>query len=567
MSYMRPYRKECVLAPLFKLLEALLELFVPLVVASIIDVGISGGDVPYILKMCLLLVALAILGLLVSITAQYFSARAASLYSRDVKAALFRKIESLGKADLDKVGEATLITRMTSDMNLLQNGVNMTLRLLLRSPFVVFGAAIMAFTVNVKAALVFAVTIPLLALAVVIFMSISLPRFKKVQALLDKVLSRTRENLVGVRVIRAFALEESEEKAFREENRSLYLMQLAASRISILTNPVTSAIINLSIIALLYYGAINVNAGSLSQGELVALINYMNQILVELIKLANLIITITKAINSGYRISDVFRIKSSIGYGSSLRDDSSDVAISFENVSFSYSEGAKDALSDISFTLKKGEVLGVIGGTGSGKSTLSALIARLYDARAGEIRLFGKDIREYGEDALSDTVSVVLQKARLFKGTIRSNLQFVKKDASEEEMMRALEIARAKEFVDKKGLDATVEALGRNLSGGQRQRLSIARAVLKGSAIMVLDDSSSALDYKTESELRAELSKLDSTLVIISQRASSMLHADKIIVLDDGKISAIGTHDELLKSSSIYSEIYYTQFEKEVRSV
>ena len=567
MSYMRPYRKECVLAPLFKLLEALLELFVPLVVASIIDVGISGGDVPYILKMCLLLVALAILGLSVSITAQYFSARAASLYSRDVKAALFRKIESLGKADLDKVGEATLITRMTSDMNLLQNGVNMTLRLLLRSPFVVFGAAIMAFTVNVKAALVFAVTIPLLALAVVIFMSISLPRFKKVQALLDKVLSRTRENLVGVRVIRAFALEESEEKAFREENRSLYLMQLAASRLSILTNPVTSAIINLSIIALLYYGAINVNAGSLSQGELVALINYMNQILVELIKLANLIITITKAINSGYRISDVFRLKSSIGYGSSLRDDSSDVAISFENVSFSYSEGAKDALSDISFTLKKGEVLGVIGGTGSGKSTLSALIARLYDARAGEIRLFGKDIREYGEDALSDTVSVVLQKARLFKGTIRSNLQFVKKDASEEEMMRALEIARAKEFVDKKGLDATVEALGRNLSGGQRQRLSIARAVLKGSAIMVLDDSSSALDYKTESELRAELSKLDSTLVIISQRASSMLHADKIIVLDDGKISAIGTHDELLKSSSIYSEIYYTQFEKEVRSV
>ena len=567
MSYMRPYRKECVLAPLFKLLEALLELFVPLVVASIIDVGISGGDVPYILKMCLLLVALAILGLSVSITAQYFSARAASLYSRDVKAALFRKIESLGKADLDKVGEATLITRMTSDMNLLQNGVNMTLRLLLRSPFVVFGAAIMAFTVNVKAALVFAVTIPLLALAVVIFMSISLPRFKKVQALLDKVLSRTRENLVGVRVIRAFALEESEEKAFREENRSLYLMQLAASRISILTNPVTSAIINLSIIALLYYGAINVNAGSLSQGELVALINYMNQILVELIKLANLIITITKPINSGYRISDVFRLKSSIGYGSSVRDDSSDVAISFENVSFSYSEGAKDALSDISFTLKKGEVLGVIGGTGSGKSTLSALIARLYDARAGEIRLFGKDIREYGEDALSDTVSVVLQKARLFKGTIRSNLQFVKKDASEEEMMRALEIARAKEFVDKKGLDATVEALGRNLSGGQRQRLSIARAVLKGSAIMVLDDSSSALDYKTESELRAELSKLDSTLVIISQRASSMLHADKIIVLDDGKISAIGTHDELLKSSSIYSEIYYTQFEKEVRSV
>ena len=563
---MKPYRKECVLAPLFKLLEALLELFVPLVVASIIDYGIRNNDVPYILRMCLLLAALAALGLSVSITAQYFSAKAASLYSRDVKAALFRKIESLGKADLDKVGEATLITRMTSDMNLVQNGVNMTLRLLLRSPFVVFGAAIMAFTVDVRSAMVFAVTIPLLALSVALFMALSLPRFKKVQALLDKVLSRTRENLVGVRVLRAFALEEAEEKAFREENGALYRMQVAASKISILTNPVTSAIINLSIIALLYFGAINVDTGSLSQGELVALINYMNQILVELIKLANLIITITKALNSAGRISSVLSLESSLEYGKEstlLSDD----AIAFSHVSFAYSSGAKDALSDIDFTVKKGEVLGVIGGTGSGKSTLCALISRLYDVKEGEVRLFGRNVKDYSEEALSDIVTVVLQKARLFKGTIRSNLQFVKKDASEEEMMRALEIARAKEFVDKKGLDATVEALGRNLSGGQRQRLSIARAVLKGSAIMVLDDSSSALDYKTESELRAELSKLDSTLVIISQRASSMLHADKIIVLDDGKISAIGTHDELLKSSSIYSEIYYTQFEKEVRSV
>lgn len=563
---MKPYRKECVLAPLFKLLEALLELFVPLVVASIIDYGIRNNDVPYILRMCLLLAALAALGLSVSITAQYFSAKAASLYSRDVKAALFRKIESLGKADLDKVGEATLITRMTSDMNLVQNGVNMTLRLLLRSPFVVFGAAIMAFTVDVRSAMVFAVTIPLLALSVALFMALSLPRFKKVQALLDKVLSRTRENLVGVRVLRAFALEEAEEKAFREENGALYRMQVAASKISILTNPVTSAIINLSIIALLYFGAINVDTGSFSQGELVALINYMNQILVELIKLANLIITITKALNSAGRISSVLSLESSLEYGKEstlLSDD----AIAFDHVSFAYSSGAKDALSDIDFTVKKGEVLGVIGGTGSGKSTLCALISRLYDVKEGEVRLFGRNVKDYSEEALSDIVTVVLQKARLFKGTIRSNLLFSKKDATDDEMMRSLEIARAKEFVDKKGLDAPVEALGKNLSGGQRQRLSIARAVLKGARILVLDDSSSALDYKTESELRAELSKLDSTLVIVSQRASSMLHADKILVLDDGRIVACGRHEELLKSCPIYSEIYYTQFEKEEKSV
>lgn len=563
---MKPYRKECVLAPLFKLLEALLELFVPLVVASIIDYGIRNNDVPYILRMCLLLAALAALGLSVSITAQYFSAKAASLYSRDVKAALFRKIESLGKADLDNVGEATLITRMTSDMNLVQNGVNMTLRLLLRSPFVVFGAAIMAFTVDVRSAMVFAVTIPLLALSVALFMALSLPRFKKVQALLDKVLSRTRENLVGVRVLRAFALEETEEKAFREENGALYRMQVAASKISILTNPVTSAIINLSIITLLYFGAINVDTGSLSQGELVALINYMNQILVELIKLANLIITITKALNSAGRISSVLSLESSLEYGKEstlLSDD----AIAFDHVSFAYSSGAKDALSDIDFTVKKGEVLGVIGGTGSGKSTLCALISRLYDVKEGEVRLFGRNVKDYSEEALSDIVTVVLQKARLFKGTIRSNLLFSKKDATDDEMMRSLEIARAKEFVDKKGLGAPVEALGKNLSGGQRQRLSIARAVLKGARILVLDDSSSALDYKTESELRAELSKLDSTLVIVSQRASSMLHADKILVLDDGRIVACGRHEELLKSCPIYSEIYYTQFEKEEKSV
>ena len=563
---MKPYGKECVLAPLFKLSEALLELFVPLVVASIIDYGISNNDVPYILRMCLLLVLLALLGLSVSITAQYFSAKAASFYSRDVKAALFRKIESLSKVDLDKVGEATLITRMTSDMNLLQTGVNMTLRLLLRSPFVVFGAAIMAFTVNVRSALIFAVTIPLLTLAIVIFMCISLPRFKVVQARLDRILSRTRENLVGVRVMRAFALEEAEEDAFKKENESLYLMQIAASKISVLTNPVTSMIINLSIIALLYFGAINVNIGSLSQGELVALVNYMNQILVELVKLANLIITITKAINSGNRISAVFHLESSITFGNQEDVAQTDDAIVFDNVSFSYSEGAKDALSNVSFSLKKGQTLGIIGGTGSGKSTLAALLTRLYDVKSGEIRLFGKDIRSYSEKALSETVSMALQKARLFKGSIRSNLLFVKEDADSEDIDNALKVARAKEFVDKKGLDAPVEALGKNFSGGQRQRLSVARAVLKGARILVLDDSSSALDYKTESEMRRELGSLDSTLVIISQRASSMLHADKIIVLDDGHIAAVGNHEQLLASSPLYSEIYYTQFEKEEKN-
>lgn len=566
LSYMKPYGKECVLAPLFKLSEALLELFVPLVVASIIDYGISNNDVPYILRMCLLLVLLALLGLSVSITAQYFSAKAASFYSRDVKAALFRKIESLSKVDLDRVGEATLITRMTSDMNLLQTGVNMTLRLLLRSPFVVFGAAIMAFTVNVRSALIFAVTIPLLTLAIVIFMCISLPRFKVVQARLDRILSRTRENLVGVRVMRAFALEEAEEDAFKKENESLYLMQIAASKISVLTNPVTSMIINLSIIALLYFGAINVNIGSLSQGELVALVNYMNQILVELVKLANLIITITKAINSGNRISAVFHLESSITFGNQEDVAQTDDAIVFDNVSFSYSEGAKDALSNVSFSLKKGQTLGIIGGTGSGKSTLAALLTRLYDVKSGEIRLFGKDIRTYSEKALSETVSMALQKARLFKGSIRSNLLFVKEDADSEDIDKALKVARAKEFVDKKGLDAPVEALGKNFSGGQRQRLSVARAVLKGARILVLDDSSSALDYKTESEMRRELGSLDSTLVIISQRASSMLHADKIIVLDDGHIAAVGNHEQLLASSPLYSEIYYTQFEKEERN-
>lgn len=563
---MKPYGKECVLAPLFKLSEALLELFVPLVVASIIDYGISNNDVPYILRMCLLLVLLALLGLSVSITAQYFSAKAASFYSRDVKAALFRKIESLSKVDLDRVGEATLITRMTSDMNLLQTGVNMTLRLLLRSPFVVFGAAIMAFTVNVRSALIFAVTIPLLTLAIVIFMCISLPRFKVVQARLDRILSRTRENLVGVRVMRAFALEEAEEDAFKKENESLYLMQIAASKISVLTNPVTSMIINLSIIALLYFGAINVNIGSLSQGELVALVNYMNQILVELVKLANLIITITKAINSGNRISAVFHLESSITFGNQEDVAQTDDAIVFDNVSFSYSEGAKDALSNVSFSLKKGQTLGIIGGTGSGKSTLAALLTRLYDVKSGEIRLFGKDIRTYSEKALSETVSMALQKARLFKGSIRSNLLFVKEDADSEDIDKALKVARAKEFVDKKGLDAPVEALGKNFSGGQRQRLSVARVVLKGARILVLDDSSSALDYKTESEMRKELGSLDSTLVIISQRASSMLHADKIIVLDDGHIAAVGNHEQLLASSPLYSEIYYTQFEKEERN-
>ncbi len=565
-SYMKPYWKSCTLAPLFKLLEALLELFVPLVVASIIDYGIYNNDIPYIARMCSLLVLLALLGLAVSVTAQYFSAKVASLYSRDVKKSLFKKIESLSKADLDKVGQATLITRMTSDMNLLQSGVNMTLRLALRSPFVVFGAAIMAFTVNARASVIFAIAIPILSLIVTILMAISLPRFKRVQGMLDGVLSRTRENLVGVRVIRAFTLDKREKEEFRKENESLYLMQIAASKISVLTNPLTSAVINLSIIALLYYGAVNVNIGSLTQGELVALINYMNQILVELIKLANLIITITKAINSGYRISDVFKLKSSIEYGA-LDDSDSDDAIVFDHVSFAYSENAKPALSDISFTVKKGETVGIIGGTGSGKSTLASLIARLYEAKSGSVMLFGAPVKDYSEKGLSDAVCVVSQTSRLFKGTIRSNMNFIKDDAGEQDIERALETARAKDFVSSKGLDSNVESLGKNFSGGQRQRLSIARGILKGSKILILDDSSSALDYKTEKELRAEMGKIESTLIIISQRASSMLNADKIIVLEGGRIAAMGRHDEIMQTSEIYRDIYYTQFEKESKSV
>lgn len=563
IKYLKPYKKECVLAPLFKLLEALLELFVPLVIANIIDVGIANKDGSYILRMCLLLIFIAFVGLSVSITAQYFSAKAASYFSKDVKSALFSKILSFSRKDAEKSGESTLITRLTSDVNLVQNALNMTLRLALRSPFVVFGAAIAAFTVDREGALIFAVAIPLLTFFVVLFMSLSMPLFKRSQAKLDEVVSSTRENLEGLRVIRAFSLEEDEKKRFKVKNDSLFNLQIAASKISALTNPVTSAIINISIIALLYFGSIEVNVGTLSQGELVALINYMSQILAELIKLANLVITISKGLSSANRIEELFKTESSMSYGSETEmDENSEYALVFNNVSFSYRGDEKYALKNISFKLKDGESLGIIGQTGSGKSTLASLIARLYDASSGEILLYGKDIKSYSKEELTKIISYAMQKSRLFKGSIESNLLLVKEEATDDEINNAINTARAKEFVDKKGLASSVSSLGKNLSGGQKQRMNIARSVLKDFKILILDDSSSALDYKTESELKKELEKLKRTMVVISQRASSVINADKILVLENGEIRAQGTSEELLASSDIYREIYYTQFEK-----
>lgn len=563
LRHLAKYKKECVLSPLFKLTEALLELFVPLVVATIIDNGIARGDRNYILSHVLLMFLLALLGLAVSITAQYFSARAASLFSRDVKHSLFKHIQSLSKSETDKIGVSTLLTRMNSDMMQVQSGVNMTLRLLLRSPFIVFGALIMAFTVDAKVALVFLVVLIILIVIVTVLMSISLPRFKKVQGGLDEVTERTRENHAGVRVVRAFCLEESESEKFLNSNENLRRLQLFASKISALTNPLTSVFINLGIIAILYTGAIRVDSGSLTQGQVIALVNYMNQILVELIKLANLIITISKALSSAKRVEEVFNTEPSQTFGSLASFDYSAPAIEFSGVTFRYNDASHGALNDISFKVEKGESVGVIGGTGSGKSTLCALLLRFYDASEGEIKLFGKDIREYDEAFLRSHVTAALQKARLISGTIRSNLLAAKATASEENMVRALERAQAWEFVEAKGLDAKVEAGGKNFSGGQRQRLSLARALISEGDILILDDSSSALDYATDRMLRSALATLECTKIIISQRAASLMHADKILVLDNGELSDMGTHESLLKTSALYKEIYDSQFREE----
>lgn len=566
-SFLRKYTRECILAPLFKLFEALLELFVPLVVASIVDDAIPQGDRGLIMQMVLILFALAAAGLIVSFTAQYFSAKAAACFARDAKKALFAHIQTFSLADCDRTGLATLINRMTGDMNQVQSGVNMTLRLLLRSPFVVFGAALMAFTVDVRAALIFVVAIPLLSMIVYVLLRISVPRFRTVQSHSDGLLAQTRENYKGARVIRAFSLQDREVASFTKANGKLLTSQLRAGRISVLTNPMTSFVVNTAIIAIIYYGGLRVDTGTLSQGSVVALFNYMSQILVELIKLASLIQTITKALASARRVEAVFDSTSSMAGGSvSEIDDSCDSAIEFRNVSFSYNDSSENVLTDISFSLRKGQTLGIIGATGSGKSTLAALIARLYDVKSGEVDIFGRNVRDYSLPFLHSNVTLALQKARLFKGTIRENMLLADPDAGEEDIMAALKDASAYDFVMQKGLDSPVEAGGRNFSGGQRQRLSIARSLVHGGRILILDDSFSALDYMTDSAVRTALAKRDLTKVIISQRTSSILNADKIILLENGCISAMGTHEEMLATSSIYQDIYYTQFEKEEKA-
>lgn len=566
--YLSAYKKECVFAPLFKMLEALFELFVPLVVSAIIDTGIGNADKGYIVKMSLLLVTLAVIGLTCAITAQYFAAKAAVGCATGMRRHLFKHIQSLSFTEMDTIGTSTLITRMTSDINQVQNGVNLVLRLFLRSPFIVFGAMIMAFTIDVKAALVFAVAIPVLAVIVFGIMLSTRPLYKKVQAGLDKILGITRENLTGVRVVRAFNKQENEIREFKQANEQLNHLQKFVGKISGLMNPLTYVVVNISIIALIWIGAVRVNAGTLTQGQVVALYNYMSQILIELIKLANLIINITKALACAGRIENVFSIKYSMQNGSTTEStDTQAAAVEFKNVSLRYSGAGDESLTDISFTVKKGQTIGVIGGTGSGKSSLVNLIPRFYDVTKGEIYIDGVNVKDYRIEALREKVGIVLQKAQLFKGTIRDNIRWGKKDATDTEIMEALDIAQAREFVEKKDgkLDSFVDQGGKNLSGGQRQRLTIARAVVRKPDILILDDSASALDYATDAALRKSIREMKDapTLFIVSQRAASLMHADRIIVLDDGNVAGIGTHEELLENCEVYQEIYYSQFQKE----
>ena len=573
IRFMKDYKKESILAPLFKMLEAMLELLVPLVVAAIIDKGIYTGSRRYIFMMCLVLFALAFIGLLFSITAQYFAAKSAVGAASAMRSRLFSHILSFGYREMDDIGSSTLITRMTSDINQVQNGINMVLRLFLRSPFIVFGAMIMAFTIDVRAALIFVVTIPLLSLVVFTVMGVTKPIYKRVQAALDHILNITRENLTGVRVIRAFNREESEKEAFFAGNDRLTALQKLAGMISGLTNPLTLVIINLAIIVLIQTGAVRVNEGSLSQGEVVALYNYLSQILVELIKFANLIVTITKALASVNRVQDIFAIapemkEGSLEYSSFYPERQSGVpAVEFSDVSFCYNEGGEAAVSDITFRVEPGETIGIIGGTGAGKTTLVNLIPRFYDAVSGTVSLFGHDVKEYSFRELRNMVSVVPQKAQLFAGTIRSNLLMGVPEAAEQEIEEALAISQAKEFVDEKDgrLDAYVEQGGRNLSGGQKQRLTLARALLKKAPVLIMDDSASALDFATDARLRQAIKEMKHkpTVFIVAQRASSLMHADKIIVLDDGKIAGMGDHATLLQECDIYREIYETQFKKE----
>lgn len=566
LRFLKDYKKESILSPLFKLLEASFELFVPLVMAAIIDTGIDNKDGGFILKMCGILILLAIVGLTCSITAQYFAAKAAVGFATKVRHALFDHIQKLSYTEMDTAGTDTMITRMTSDINQAQSGVNMVLRLFLRSPFIVFGAMIMAFTIDVKAALIFVVTIPVLSVVVFGIMIITIPLFRRVQASLDKVLGVTRENLTGSRVIRAFNKEQEEIADFDESNERLTDVQLFVGKISALMNPLTYIIINVALVILIWTGAIQVNIGKISQGEVVALVNYMSQILVELVKLANLIITVTKAIACGNRVQSIFEMETSIVDGNGSKKEDTGYTVEFRNVSMRYKGAGADTLTGIDFKAKPGDTIGIIGGTGSGKSSVVNLIPRFYDVTEGQVMVDGMDVREYKITDLRDKIGIVPQKAVLFAGTVRSNLAWGKENATEEEMQQALSVAQAAEVVDKKDgkLDAEVEQGGKNFSGGQKQRLTIARALVKQPEILIMDDSSSALDYATDAKLRQAIHNMPNrpTVFIVSQRAASIMYADKIIVLDDGTVAGTGTHEELLKDCSVYQEIYYSQFKR-----
>lgn len=566
LRFLKDYKKESILSPLFKLLEASFELFVPLVMAAIIDTGIGNKDGGFILKMCGILILLAIVGLTCSITAQYFAAKAAVGFATKVRHALFDHIQKLSYTEMDTAGTDTMITRMTSDINQAQSGVNMVLRLFLRSPFIVFGAMIMAFTIDVKAALIFVVTIPVLSVVVFGIMIITIPLFRRVQASLDKVLGVTRENLTGSRVIRAFNKEQEEIADFDESNERLTDVQLFVGKISALMNPLTYIIINVALVILIWTGAIQVNIGKISQGEVVALVNYMSQILVELVKLANLIITVTKAIACGNRVQSIFEMETSMVDGNGSKKEDTGYTVEFRNVSMRYKGAGADTLTGIDFKAKPGDTIGIIGGTGSGKSSVVNLIPRFYDVTEGQVMVDGMDVRKYKITDLRDKIGIVPQKAVLFAGTVRSNLAWGKEDATEEEMQQALSVAQAAEVVDKKDgkLDAEVEQGGKNFSGGQKQRLTIARALVKQPEILIMDDSSSALDYATDAKLRQAIHNMPNrpTVFIVSQRAASIMYADKIIVLDDGTVAGTGTHEELLKACSVYQEIYYSQFKR-----
>lgn len=569
MKYLKDYKKECVLSPLFKLLEATFELFVPLVMAAVIDKGIGHTDKPYIVKMCLVLIALGIIGLVCSITAQFFAAKAAVGFATKLRHALFGHIQSLSFSEIDTLGTSTLITRMTSDVNQVQNGVNLVLRLLLRSPFVVVGAMVMAFTIDVKAALIFVVAIPLLCIVVFAIMFLSIPLYKKVQAGLDRVLLGTKENLTGVRVIRAFNKEKDEVERFNESNAALTKIQMYVGRISALMNPITYIIINGGIVALIYVGAIRVDSGAISQGQVVALVNYMSQILVEVVKVANLIISCTKALASANRIESIFDVKASVCDKTEvmLGDNSSEYAVEFNNVYLKYKDAGEDALSNIDFKVKRGETVGIIGGTGCGKSSIVNLIPRFYDATGGEVKVNGVNVKDQPVEKLRDIVGMVMQKAVLFKGTIRDNMKWGNENATDAEIYEALDISQSREFVEQKPdkLDEMIEQGGKNLSGGQKQRLTIARALVKKPQILILDDSASALDFATDAKLRKAIASMEGemTVFIVSQRTSSIQHADKIVVLDDGQIVMIGTHEELLEKCEEYREIHYSQISKD----